>query len=109
MASWPGSCTAIWKPCRAHKRQLVGLERTLHEQDRLAGAGVAQAQRLLDAGHAQHVGLGQGRQDAGGAVAVGVGLDDRDDPGAAGTAARLAQIVAQGSEVDDGLGGSHQA
>ncbi len=57
----------------------------------------------------EHVGLGQRRQDAGGAMAVGVGLDDRGDLGPAGAAAGLAQIVAQGGEVDDRLGGAHQA
>ena len=95
MASWPGSCTAIWKSSRAHKPQLVGFEHALHEQDRVAGAGLAQVQSLLDAGDPEHVGLGQCRQDAGGAMAVSVGLDDRGDLGPASAAARLAQIVAQ--------------
>ena len=67
------------------ERQLVGLEHAFQEQDRLRRPGLAQGQRLLDAGDAQHVGAGQRRQQASGTVAVAVGLDDRDylGPGSA--------------------------
>ena len=61
------------------QRQLVGLEHAFQQQDRLDGPGLAQGQRLLDAGDAQHVGGGQRRQQAGGAVAVAVGLDHGHD------------------------------
>ena len=109
MASWPGSCTAISKSSRAHRGSSSASNTPSISRIGCVGAGLAQGQRLLDAGDAQHVGLGQRRQHAGGAVAVGVGLDDGRDLGAAAAAAGLAQIVAQGGEVDGGRGGAHQA
>ena len=92
--------------------QLVGLEHALHQQDRLHGAGLAQGQRLLDAGDAQHVGLGQRRQQPGGAVAVAVGLDHGHDLGAGARAAghapgcgarRARSIVAVAARISGGL------
>ena len=87
--------------------QLARLEEALEQQDRVADAGVAQLQRLFDAGHGETVGLRLQRLGtARGAVAVGVGLDHREGLGAADLAGE-AVIVTQGFEVDQGTGRAH--
>jgi hypothetical protein len=91
------------------RRQLVGLERALEQEDRPGGPGLPQRQGLLDAGHAQHVGRREGGQDARGAVAVGVRLDHRHDPAAAGAPTRHGEVVAQRRKVDHRRGRPHDA
>ncbi|MCY1437398.1 hypothetical protein D9M71_535570 [compost metagenome] len=87
--------------------QLVGLEESLQQQDRLANPRRAQFERFLDAGHGKTVGLilqrfGTPHRT----MAICIGLDHGQSLGAADFAGE-AVVVAQGLEIDQGTGGTH--
>ena len=87
--------------------QLVGIEETLQQQDRLADAGLAQLQGFFDAGHGKTIDLRLQRIRTGHrAVAIGIGLDHRQGTATA-EATRQPVVVAQGLQVDQGTGRTH--
>ena len=95
------------------QRQLVGVEEAFQQQDRRADSGLAQGERLLDAGHREAVGLVlQCQRTTHGAVAVGIGLDHRQRAPATAIPpakpARQPVVVAQRFQVDQGTGGTHR-
>ncbi len=87
--------------------QLVGLEKAFEQQDRRLDAGLAQRQRLFDAGNGKAVGLALQRLRATHrAMPVGIGLDHGQGAGAAQLAGQLV-VLTQGVEVDKGTGRTH--
>ncbi len=90
-------------PPRSQLFELFGGEEAGHEQDRLGEAGVAQRQRLLQAGDAEGVGARcQGAGDLHGAVTIAVGLDHRDDPGRRRQLPRQLVVPPDRRQVDPG-------
>ncbi len=89
------------------QRQFVGVEDPFQQQDRRGDAGMAQFQRLLDAGHREAVGLCLQRARAGyRAVPVGIGLDHRQRLAAAQSPGQ-AVVVAQRLQIDQRTGWAH--
>ncbi|MNO87195.1 hypothetical protein D3C76_786140 [compost metagenome] len=87
--------------------QLALFEEAFQQQDRRTDAGLAQFQRLFDAGNGETVGFRfQSLGATHGAVAVGIRLDHRQGASAADFAGQTV-VVAQGIEIDQGTGGTH--
>ncbi|MDQ1094787.1 hypothetical protein QE400_004200 [Xanthomonas sacchari] len=103
----PGRGDRAPQPVFGDQRQFLGVEDAFQQQDRRGDAGLAQLQRLLDAGHREAVGLAVQRARAGHrAVPIGIGLDHRQRFAAAQPAGQ-AVVVAQRVEVDQCTGWAH--
>jgi hypothetical protein len=83
------------EPCRAHQPQLLGIEESLEQENRLVGIALPKGDRALDLQRRKTVRLRQGAPDTLDPVSIAVRLDHGEDLRARGSELGHGIVVAQ--------------